>query len=99
MEGSSAPDPKPPAPSGILQPIAAKVLLKILRGARMARPDLLNAVCKTAACVTKWTEEQGTYLFRIICYLKATANYRPVSWVCDRREDAWLRQFADADLA
>eukprot|EP00959_Pyramimonas_sp_CCMP1952_P360918 7558916-Pyramimonas_sp.AAC.1 len=49
MEDSSAPDPKSPAPSGILQPIAAKVLMKVLYGARMARPDLLNAVCKTAA--------------------------------------------------
>eukprot|EP00959_Pyramimonas_sp_CCMP1952_P297763 6229129-Pyramimonas_sp.AAC.1 len=88
MEGSSAPDPKPPAPSGMLQPIAAKVLMKISYGARMARPDLLNAACKTAACVTKWTEQQDVDLFRIICYLKATVDYRLVSWVGDRREDA-----------
>ena len=46
-------DPRPPHPSGVLQPIAAKILMKILYGARMARYDLLNAVCKTAACVTK----------------------------------------------
>eukprot|EP00959_Pyramimonas_sp_CCMP1952_P276431 5778585-Pyramimonas_sp.AAC.1 len=43
MEGPPAPDPKPPAPSGILQPIAAKVTMQILRGARMACPGLLNA--------------------------------------------------------
>eukprot|EP00959_Pyramimonas_sp_CCMP1952_P369760 7744693-Pyramimonas_sp.AAC.1 len=38
-------------------------------------------------------------MFRIICYLKARVEYRLVSWVSDRREDACLRQFADADLA
>eukprot|EP00959_Pyramimonas_sp_CCMP1952_P276147 5772492-Pyramimonas_sp.AAC.1 len=65
----------------------------------MARPDLLNAVCKTAACVTEWTEQQDIYLFRIICYLKATVDYRLASWVGDRREAVWLKQFADADLA
>eukprot|EP00959_Pyramimonas_sp_CCMP1952_P391548 8205392-Pyramimonas_sp.AAC.1 len=70
MEGPPAPDPKPPAPSGILQPIAAKVLMNFLYGARMARPDLLKAVCKTAACVTKWTEPQDLDLFRFICCLK-----------------------------
>ena len=32
--------------AGVLQPIAAKVLMKILYGARMARPDLLRAVCQ-----------------------------------------------------
>eukprot|EP00959_Pyramimonas_sp_CCMP1952_P379796 7955870-Pyramimonas_sp.AAC.1 len=90
MEGPPAPDPKPPAPSGILRPIAAKVLVKFLYGARMARPDLLNAVCKTAACVTTWIEQQDIDLFRIIGCLKATTHYRLVSWVGDRREDVWL---------
>eukprot|EP00959_Pyramimonas_sp_CCMP1952_P110859 2319574-Pyramimonas_sp.AAC.2 len=67
MEGPPAPDPKPPAPSGTLQQIAAKVLMKILHGAaRTARPDLLSAVCKTAACVAKWTEQQDIYLFHIL---------------------------------
>eukprot|EP00959_Pyramimonas_sp_CCMP1952_P327756 6861979-Pyramimonas_sp.AAC.1 len=73
--------------------------MRILDWARMARLDLLNAVCKTAACATKWTEQQYTYLFRIICYLEATVDYRLASWVGDRREDVWLKQSADADLA
>eukprot|EP00959_Pyramimonas_sp_CCMP1952_P319201 6678964-Pyramimonas_sp.AAC.1 len=63
----------------------------MLSGARMARPDLLSAVCKTAACVTKWTEQQDLHLFRIICYLTAPVDYRLASWVGDRREDAWLK--------
>eukprot|EP00959_Pyramimonas_sp_CCMP1952_P292118 6109462-Pyramimonas_sp.AAC.1 len=76
MGGPPAPGPKPPAQSGLQQPSAAKVMMKILCGARMARPDLLSAVCKTAACVTKWTEQQDIDLFRIICILKATTHYR-----------------------
>eukprot|EP00959_Pyramimonas_sp_CCMP1952_P389069 8152017-Pyramimonas_sp.AAC.1 len=75
------------------------VRMKMLYGARMARPDLLSAVCKTAACATKWTEQQDIDLFRIICNLNATVDYRLASWARDGREDAWLKQFADADLA
>ena len=99
MVDDGSPDPRPPHPSGVLQPIAAKILMKILYGARMARYDLLNAVCKTAACVTKWTEQQDMDLFRLICYINSTLHYRMVSWVGDELADVWLRQYADADLA
>ena len=39
MEDDGTPDARKPKPSGFLQPIAAKVLMKILCGARMARYD------------------------------------------------------------
>ena len=42
-------------PSGELQGIASKVLMKILYGARMGRYDLLRATCALAAKVTKWS--------------------------------------------
>ena len=55
---------KPPAQSvlyrpedeevGQLQPIAARVLMKILYAARMCRFDLLRAVGSLATRVTKW---------------------------------------------
>ena len=73
--------------------------MKILYGARMARYDLLRAVCHTASCITKWTEQQDMDLFRLICYIKTTAHYRMVSWVGDKPEDVELRQYSDADLA
>ena len=38
---------------GILQPLAARVLMKILYAARMARFDLLRAVCNLACFVTR----------------------------------------------
>ena len=42
-------------PKGVLQPVAAKIIMKVLYGARMARYDLLHA-CQSLACfVSKWT--------------------------------------------
>ena len=78
--GASPDDPEPPTKSGVLQPIAAKVLMKILYGARMARYDLLRAVCHAASCITKWTEQQYMDLFRLICFIKSTSHYRMTAW-------------------
>ena len=47
---------------GILQPIAANVLMKYLYGARMARYDLFRAVCHSASCVTKWNRQNDVDL-------------------------------------
>eukprot|EP00959_Pyramimonas_sp_CCMP1952_P266349 5568415-Pyramimonas_sp.AAC.1 len=97
---AASPDgPEPPTKSGVLQPIAAKVLMEILCGARMARYDLLRAVCQTASCITKWTEQRDMDLFRFVCYTKCTFHYRMTSWVGDRMEDVLLMQYYDADLA
>eukprot|EP00959_Pyramimonas_sp_CCMP1952_P345687 7239501-Pyramimonas_sp.AAC.1 len=41
---ASPDDPEPPTQSGVLQPIAATVSMKIFYGARLARCDLLRAV-------------------------------------------------------
>ena len=37
--------------------IAAKILMKIMYGARFARPDLLRAVCVLARRITKWDDD------------------------------------------
>ena len=63
---------------GILQPISAKVLMNILYGARMARPDLLRAVCHTASCVTKWNEQNDLDLYRLVRYIRTTVDYTQV---------------------
>ena len=39
---------------GVLAPIAAQALMKLLYGARYCRPDLLRAISTLARCVTKW---------------------------------------------
>jgi hypothetical protein len=46
------PDAPMPEPTGILQSIASRILMKILYAARMSRCDLLRAVCGLASCTT-----------------------------------------------
>ena len=65
----------------------------------MARPDLLRAVCHTASCVTKWNEQNDIDLYRLICYIKTTADYMHVCWVGDKADDLSLVVWADADFA
>ncbi len=98
-DGADAFGVPPGEPSGRLQPIAARVLMKILYGARMARFDLLRAVCGLASCVTKWTEQCDVDLFRLVCYIRTTVKYNQVSWVGDDLGALGLRLSADADLA
>ena len=86
------PNPLPPSESGQLQPIAAKCLMKFLYGARMARYDILRAICHTASCVTKWTEQNDLDLYRLICYMRTTLRYKMVSWVGDPMENVMIKQ-------
>ena len=46
--------------SGQLQPIAARVLMKVLYAARVCRFDLLRAVCSLATKVTMWDSSCDT---------------------------------------
>ena len=83
---------------GALQPIAAKVLMEILYAARMARFDLLRAVCQLACCITKWTEECDHRLHRLACYIHRTKPHRMVGWVGDPANALSLHLYADADF-
>ena len=74
----------PPAPdAGRLQPIAEKVLMKILYAARLCRFDLLPAVCHLATFVTKWTSECDRKLHRLVCYIHSSEHFRMVGWAGD----------------
>ena len=90
---------KPPAAGGILAPVAARILMKLLYGARMARFDLLRAICHLACFVTKWDAECDKKLHRLMCYVHSTYHYRLVGWVGDEAENIEPHVFADADLA
>ena len=68
---------------GVLQPIAARVLMKVLYGARMARFDLLRAVCHLACFVTKWSETCDRRLHRLMCYINSTLDFSMHGWVGD----------------
>ena len=84
---------------GKLQPIAARVLMKILYGARLARFDLLRAVCYLATFITKWDASCDKKLHRLMCYINSTLNLRMVGWVGDKISDVSPHLFADVDLA
>ena len=63
---------------GELQPYAAKVLMKLLYGARLARFDLLRAINNLATYITKWTPDCDQPLHRIMCYVDSTLKHRLV---------------------
>ena len=59
---------------GQLQFLAARVLMKILYGARYARPDLLRAVCGLATKVTKWDAQADKEIHRLVEYINSTLH-------------------------
>ena len=91
--------PPSSADVGKLQPIAAKVLMKILYAARLARFDLLRAVCHLATYVTKWTSECDKKLHRLVCYINSSKYLRMIGWVGDPLAAVQPHLFADADFA
>ena len=84
---------------GRLQPIAARVLMKVLYGARMARYDLIRAVNGLATEVTKWTPRCDARLHRLMCYINSTLEQKLYGWVGDSVSNLSLHLFVDADLA
>ncbi len=84
---------------GCLQPIAAKVLMKIIYAARLARFDLLRAVCHLATFVTKWTSECDRKLHRLVCYINSSKHLRMIGWVGDGLTVVQPHLYADADFA
>ena len=84
---------------GALAPIAAKVLMKVLYGTRMCRPDLLFAVCSLAREVTRWTRACDKRLRRLISYIQGTKTLSLYSTVGDPLEKCRLLLYSDADFA
>ena len=86
---------------GRLQPIAARVLMKILYAARMARYDLLMAVNSLSSCITKWTIRCDRRLHRLVAYIASTLEYRLTGWVSQESgqntESFSLDLYVDAD--
>ena len=66
---------------GELQPIASRVLMKVLFAARMARFDLLRATQGLASRVTKWSPDCDKSLHRLMCYIHSTLDRTMVGFV------------------
>ena len=71
---------------GELQPIASRVLMKVLFAARMARFDLLRATQGLASRVTKWSPDCDKSLHRLMCYIHTTLDRTMVGFVGDPPE-------------
>ena len=69
---------------GVLAPIAARVLMKILFAARMARYDLLRAVQGLAARVTKWSADCDRALHRLVCCIDTTIDVKLKAFIGDQ---------------
>jgi hypothetical protein len=88
---------EPPAQQ--LHIIAAKVLMKIMYGARFARPDLLRAVCVLARRITKWDADCDRRLLRLVAYINSTLSYRLKGWIGDDAQKLHQHYYSDADFA
>ena len=84
---------------GLLQPIACKVLMKILYGARLARFDLLRPIAALATKITKWNTNCDRMLHRLVCYINSSLDYKLKGYIGDKPDSINLTLYSDADFA
>ena len=84
---------------GELAPIAAKVLMKILYGARMCRYDLLRPTCHLATKITKWSKLCDKALHRLVAYVNSTLDLRLCGWIGDPPDQWEFVVYSDADFS
>ena len=85
--------------TGVLAPLASKIVLKALYLARIARPDLLWTVNSLAREVTKWTVACDKRLHRLISYIHHTKTHVMTAFIGDAPEDCHLMLYCDASFA
>ena len=96
---NSGEDKEEEVKTGQLQPYAAKVLMKLLYGVRVARFDLLRALNNLATYITRLDATCDKRLHRIMCYVQSMLKHRMVGFVGDKPKDLQLHLFAYADFA
>ena len=84
---------------GQLQPIASRVLMKVLYAARVCRFDLLRAVGVLAQRVTSWDAECDRRLHRLMSYIAHHTGLCMTGWIGDAASDLRPHLYSDADLA
>ena len=84
---------------GVLSEQAARIVLKALYVARIARYDFLWTVNILAREVTRWTIACDRRLHRLICYMHQTGDWAQVCFVGDSPSDCRLALFSDASFA
>ena len=84
---------------GELAGSACKALMKCLWLGRLARPDIIKPIGDLATHIQSWSRNCDRQLHRLVCYLKASTDYRLIGCVNDAPESLKLRLFIDADFA
>ena len=72
---------------GALQPIAARVRMKILYAAGVCRFGLLRPTCALATYITRWAPFCDRRLRRLLSYISSTLNLHMVAYVADKASD------------
>ena len=82
---------------GIMQSYAARVLMKALWLARLARPDIYFVVTRLASFVSRWTKWHDKVMHRLISYLHAHPNLCMQAVVAYDQQPS-LHVYTDADF-
>ena len=79
---------------------AARVIMKVMYAARMARPDLQRTIAFLARYLTKWTEDMDKRLHRLMVYIQNSLSYRMYAWNDQGAADRpfKLRVYSDSDF-
>ena len=87
--------------TGELKENAARILMKILYGARMARWDLLRPVAVLASRITKWDRWDDKRIHRLVCYVNSSLKVRMCSYrrSGESLDDLKVNLHVDADFA
>ena len=87
------------ASPGVLEQDAAKIIMKMLYGARLVRYELLWPICSIARMVSKWSRAEDKRLYRLICYLHSSLDRTLESFVGDQPQHCHVCLYTDADFA
>ena len=84
---------------GYLGKDAAKIIMKMLYGARLVRFELLWPICSLARQVSKWNKACDKRLHRLVSYVYHTLDHSLESFVGDDPALCHPMLFSDADFA
>ena len=85
--------------NGLLQPMAAMMLITLLYPCRYARFDALKAIGFLAKCITRWDGKSDARLHQLMCYLRTTLSHRTMGYIGDDPTRLTLHLYCDADFA
>ena len=83
---------------GLLAPIACKVPVEILYGARLARFALLRPTAALASKITKWDTVCDRMLHRLVCYINSSLDFELKGHIGDSSKYFDMTLFSDADF-